>query len=297
MAGCLQRMCLVLSRASVLCSKPTITATQYRFIRKEPDIQQGVRHSQRAPRHRDGLDGEDELEDVEDKIRTVIKKEVMRQKTLKYHIVKRKMTPRGPIERKLTWDAMEEIRHLKQEQPEEWTVEHLAEGFSVNKDTILRVLRSKFAPSPERKAKQDIKVMAKLKQQVLLSGPREHQKKTGLTSGPKLSSSLSSSSVSSALIPVDHQSLMLENEQNPVALCVVAKHSFLQVTELNDGPQEKMQQSTESAVVEEEEEEDSWNGHILSEEDIEELMKVKPTPVVKEGNEIYDIEGNFLYKI
>ncbi|XP_024259644.1 rRNA 2'-O-methyltransferase fibrillarin [Oncorhynchus tshawytscha] len=57
------------------------------------------------------------------------------------------------------------IRYLKQKLPEEWTVDHLAEGFSLHRDIFLRVLRSKFTPTPERKAKQDSSVWARLRQQ------------------------------------------------------------------------------------------------------------------------------------
>lgn len=33
-----------------------------------------------------------------------------RQRTVKYHILRRQMTPPGAPQRKLTWDAMEQIR-------------------------------------------------------------------------------------------------------------------------------------------------------------------------------------------
>uniref|UniRef100_A0A4W5KSV7 Neugrin n=1 Tax=Hucho hucho TaxID=62062 RepID=A0A4W5KSV7_9TELE len=93
-----------------------------------------------------------------------------RQRTVKYHIVRRQLTESGAPERRLSWDAMEQIRYLKQELPEEWTIDRLAEGFSVHRDVILRVLRSKFTPTPERKAKQDASVWARLRQQALPVG-------------------------------------------------------------------------------------------------------------------------------
>uniref|UniRef100_A0A8C6U114 Neugrin n=1 Tax=Neogobius melanostomus TaxID=47308 RepID=A0A8C6U114_9GOBI len=226
--------------------------------------------------------------------------EVKQRKTVKYHILRRQMTPRGPPERKLTWDAMQEIRHLKQEQPEEWTIERLAEGFSVSKDTILRVLRSKFAPSSERQAKQDTKVMAKHKQQVLFPGPRVEPEKLRLTSSTR--AALSAGSGNSALIPMGGQSLIPQTEQNPGALSVVTKHQFSGITKLStEMPQEEIQHSTESTVVEEdveeeEDENDGWDGQVLSEEDIE-LITVKATPVVKQGNEFFDVDGNFLFKV
>ncbi|XP_052337409.1 neugrin [Oncorhynchus keta] len=108
-----------------------------------------------------------DLDDVDDKVQAVFSEERRRQRTVKYHIVKRQLTEPGAPERMLSWDAMEQIRYLKQELPEEWTVDRLAEGFSVHRDVILRVLRSKFAPTPERKAKQDTSVWARLRQQAL----------------------------------------------------------------------------------------------------------------------------------
>ncbi|XP_029506335.2 LOW QUALITY PROTEIN: neugrin [Oncorhynchus nerka] len=129
-------------------------------------------HRTSAHRHR-GMEERSEdpdLDDVDDKVQAVFSEERRRQRTVKYHIVKRQLTESGAPERMLSWDAMEQIRYLKQELPEEWTVERLAEGFSVHRDVILRVLRSKFAPTPERKAKQDTSVWARLRQQALPGG-------------------------------------------------------------------------------------------------------------------------------
>lgn len=241
------------------------------------------------------------MEDVEDKIQDVINKDVQRRKTIKYHILRRQMTPRGPLERKLTWDAMEEIRYLKQEQPEEWTVERLAEGFSVSEDVILRVLRSKFVPNPERKAKQDAKVMRKLEQQVLPLRRQVEQEKQRLTSGPTQAALLSGSK-NSALIPMGNQSLIPQTEEKIAALNVVNKHKLSQVTKYSIENTQEIQESTESAVVDKEEDDDAeedehWDGQVLSEEDIEELITVKCTPVIKEGDEFFDVHGNFLYRI
>lgn len=308
MARSLQLLSLVLSRAraSALCPLSTFTLTCARFFSERPN-QPWPRYSQRAWRQRDETPLEEsELEDVEDKIQAVIDKEVKRQRKVKYHIIKRKMTPPGPLERKLTWDAMEQIRYLKQEQPEEWTVERLAEGFSVSKEIIFRVLKSKFTPSLERKAKQDAKVMAKLAQQVLSSGPRAEQEKQRLSSGPqavqekqRLTSgtraALSSGIGNHALIPIGHQSLIPQTQQYPAALSVTTKYQFSEITkQFVEMPQEEIQQSTESAEIEEDE---YWDGQIFSEEDIEEFITMKAPPVVQEGSEFFDAYGNFLYKI
>lgn len=235
------------------------------------------------------------LEDVEDKIQAVIDKEEKKRRTVKYHILRRQMTPGGAPERKLTWDAIEQIRYLKQEQPEEWTVERLAEGFSVSPDAVLRVLRSKFVPSPKRKTKQDAKVIVKLHQQALPSGAGVGQDKHRLSAAITRAALTSGES---AVVPVGHQSLMLQTEQNPAALSVVTTKLDSVVTKTTTvGPQEEHQPAGSSAVDEEQEEEEGWDGQVLSEEDIQELITLKSSPIVKVGNEFLDKDGNFLYRI
>ncbi|XP_033825259.1 neugrin [Periophthalmus magnuspinnatus] len=281
------------ARTGVLSAQSTFTLTRCRFISKGPNNQPWARS-----RHRDEISNEeDELEDVEDKFQRVVNKEVKRQKTVKYHILRRKMTPSGPPERKLTWEAIEEIRYLKQEQPEEWTVDRLAEGFSVSKDTILRVLRSKFVPSPERKAKQDTQVLVKLKQQALPSKAQVEQEKQRLPSaGTKAVLALGNRE--SAMVPAVHQNMIAQTEPNPpVALNVVTKQPFSYITKHSTDLSLKENQSMESSN-EEEDGEEGWDGQVLSEDDIEELMTtIKSTPVVKDGNEFFDGNGNFLYRI
>ncbi|XP_019907636.2 neugrin [Esox lucius] len=112
-------------------------------------------------------DKDPDMEDVDEKIQAVLSEERRRHRKLKYHIIKRQMSEPGAPERRLTWEAMEQIRYLKRELPEEWTIDRLAEGFSVHRDVILRVLKSRFTPTPERRAKQDASVWARLRQQAL----------------------------------------------------------------------------------------------------------------------------------
>ncbi|XP_077462996.1 neugrin isoform X2 [Stigmatopora argus] len=110
------------------------------------------------------------------------KREVKRkQKMMKYNILRKKMMPSGPPERNLTWDAMETIRYLKREHPDEWTVARLSEGFSVSDDVIRRVLRTKFTPAPQRRDAQDAKVMSRLQHPML--SPGTAQSKQVLTPG------------------------------------------------------------------------------------------------------------------
>ncbi|XP_054858964.1 neugrin [Eublepharis macularius] len=78
-----------------------------------------------------------------------------RAKAARLRRVQRLMEPSGPPERTLSHQAMEQIRHLRQDSPEEWPVARLARSFQVSPDVVGRVLRSRFSPSPERSLKQD----------------------------------------------------------------------------------------------------------------------------------------------
>ncbi|XP_062819601.1 neugrin isoform X2 [Anolis carolinensis] len=81
-------------------------------------------------------------------------------KAVREQRIKRQMEPRGPPQRTLSRQAMEQIRFLSREAPEEWPVERLARGFQVPPDVVRRVLRSRFHPSPSRATKQDAVVAA-----------------------------------------------------------------------------------------------------------------------------------------
>lgn len=67
----------------------------------------------------------------------------------------------GAPPRTLTMEALEQIRYLRKEFAESWSVPRLAEGFDVSTDVIRRVLKSKFVPTLEQKLKQDQKVLKK----------------------------------------------------------------------------------------------------------------------------------------
>ncbi|XP_077989511.1 neugrin-like [Glandiceps talaboti] len=58
-------------------------------------------------------------------------------------------------DRVLTRDMMDQIRFLKQEDPDEWTISRLAESFGVSQTTIIKTLKSRFVPNEKRKTKQD----------------------------------------------------------------------------------------------------------------------------------------------
>ncbi|XP_070961678.1 neugrin [Oncorhynchus clarkii lewisi] len=164
---------LIASRLGKLSVMPTRSCSRHLCSdASKAWMDQRQTHRTSAHRHRgkEERSEDPDLDDVDDKVQAVFSEERRRQRTVKYHIVKRQLTESGAPERRLSWDAMEQIRYLKQELPEEWTIDRLAEGFSVHRDVILRVLRSKFAPTPERKAKQDTSVWARLRQQALPGG-------------------------------------------------------------------------------------------------------------------------------
>ncbi|XP_038138898.1 neugrin [Cyprinodon tularosa] len=252
----------------------------------------------RSQRSRFNDDGETELEEMEDKLQAVLDKERNRQRSVKYDLIRRKMAPSGAPQRELTWAAIEQIRYLKQEQPEEWTVERLAEGFSVPSHVILRVLKSKFTPSKDRKAKQDAKAMAKLGQQVLPSGSRTKEKLLKLAAN-QTPAMLTSGRTEDALISVTAQTQMLQSKALKSAVTVeppklptgIWKDSTVTGSTIDDG-------GIRAKPEEAEEHEDSWDGQVLTEEELEELLDTdKPSPVVQMGNDYFDAEGNFLYRI
>ncbi|KAG0304258.1 Required for respiratory growth protein 9 mitochondrial [Dissophora globulifera] len=59
-------------------------------------------------------------------------------------------------QRKLSRQAMEEVRYLRKQFPEEWTTPKLAEHFNVASESIVRILRTDFQPSTGRLAEQDL---------------------------------------------------------------------------------------------------------------------------------------------
>ncbi|KAF9132674.1 Required for respiratory growth protein 9 mitochondrial [Mortierella sp. 14UC] len=58
-------------------------------------------------------------------------------------------------QRKLSRQAMEEVRYLRKQFPDEWTTAKLADHFNVAGESIARILRTNYQPSPERAAQQD----------------------------------------------------------------------------------------------------------------------------------------------
>ncbi|XP_029911715.1 neugrin [Myripristis murdjan] len=309
------------SRLGALSVMPQVSANSSRFASRDAKAWMRPSHvhrvSDRAPRHSRELSDEDlDMEDVEDKLQDFIDKEKKRQRTVKYHILRRQMTPPGAPVRRLSWDAIEQIRYLKQEQPEEWTVERLAEGFSVTPDVIQRVLRSKFVPPPERKAKQDTQVMRRLGQQALSPGGTGQDRPR--LPGHGAPAILPSGGKAGELAPVANQTLIPSGTKSsgslvasastltPVATlpslpsvspAELSKHASLTTRSTEEDSATK-NRALEEKEEEEEEEEESWDGWVLSEDELKELMlTAKHSPAVQVGNDFFDTEGNFLYRI
>ncbi|KAG8002731.1 Neugrin [Nibea albiflora] len=267
------------------------------------------RGSNRASRYRDEMSDEElgleDVDDVEDKLQALVDEGRKRQRTVKYHILRRQMTPPGAPQRTLTWDAIEQIRYLKQEQPDEWTVERLADGFAVTPDVILRVLRSKFVPTPERKSRQDAKIMAKLRQQALPSGDERGQDRPKLP-GKHTSAALPSGRQEGAMVPVADQTLMPRGEVSRALANSPAPFTVLP-TQISGGisREDPVTQSTEedsttntNPTTEDTEDEETWDGQVLTEEELEEFMDMEiPAAVMQVGKDFFDGEGNFLYRI
>ncbi|XP_034445880.1 neugrin [Hippoglossus hippoglossus] len=294
----------VLSLLSRLGARPLTPSNRFSSRGVAPWIGQSHVRRGRAAGHSQDMSEEEggghpeDVGDVEDKLQTLMDEGRKRQRTVKYHILRRQMTPPGAPQRKLTWEAIEQIRYLKQEQPEEWTVERLAEGFSVTPDVILRVLRNKFVPAPERKAKQDTKVMAALSQPVLPSGAGQDRLKLP---GNKAVAILTSGSREGALISAADQMMIsgaLAKSPAPVTVLPTRLPAGIRKDAIETSSTEEDWPSSTNPTEEDTEEEESWDGWVLTDNQLEEFMEMeKPSPVVQVGNDFFDAEGNFMYRI
>ncbi|CAN9516194.1 unnamed protein product [Ophioblennius macclurei] len=240
-------------------------------------------------------DGGDEVEEVEEKIQKLLDEERKRQKSVKFHVMRRKMTSPGPPERRLSWDAMEQIRYLKQEQPEEWSVERLAQGFSVSPDVVRRVLRSKFVPSPERRQKQNAKANSAAG---LLPPPSRRQDRLALPGKPT-----SSAAAAAGMLPSG-------GGEGGAALAVVGGDASGSLLPAVAAPPARRDEASAARAGEdggvmdaaeeegEVEEEERWDGRVLTEEEVEALMETEGgSEVMQVGTEFFDADGNFLYRI
>ncbi|XP_077438616.1 neugrin [Vanacampus margaritifer] len=249
--------------------------------------------SRRDEEEDDNYDENVIMEEVEDKLDALLEESMKKQKMIKYNIMHRKMRPPGSPERKLTWEAMETIRYLKQEHPDEWTVELLSESFSVSPDVIRRVVRTKFSPAPHRKAVQDAKVMSRLQHPALPSGEAATERsRQGLHAGRSLRQFLPPGNPEAALVPVAvHTDEPTTKASSLVSVPVMPPRD--DAAAMTTWPVQDGSVDDDPAEAEDE----TWDGRVLSEEELEEFRDVKPASVLQVGNEVFDSNGQFLYRI
>ncbi|XP_056117099.1 neugrin [Rhinichthys klamathensis goyatoka] len=249
----------------------------------------------------DMFEDDHDMDAVEAKLNSIISEEKRKHKAAKFHIIKRQMNNPGDPERKLTWDAIEQIRYLKQESPEEWTLQRLAEGFSVSPDVISKVLRSKFTPTVVRKLKQDSKVLVSTGQQSLRDGKTE-QSRLPKSATP----AILSSGKTGALTTLSKTALAVregETGLTPSGGNVVPSQVLSAVHKLTPALQEQPDSTAKMDMrddIELEEEEEEWDGVILTEEELEHIaqtLQKTPSSVKQKGSDFFDKEGNFLYRI
>ncbi|XP_041361127.1 uncharacterized protein LOC121377263 [Gigantopelta aegis] len=91
-------------------------------------------------------------EDFEQKRRkTLAKKMFIKQKILEKKFFKQPAEPNI-----LSWNTKEQIRLLNRKDPDEWTVDRLADSFPVSRDSIIRILKSTYRPTTDAEiAKHD----------------------------------------------------------------------------------------------------------------------------------------------
>uniref|UniRef100_A0A8C8SJ00 Neugrin n=1 Tax=Pelusios castaneus TaxID=367368 RepID=A0A8C8SJ00_9SAUR len=210
------------------------------------------------------------------------------------------MEPPGPPQRSLTWQAMEQIRYLRQEFPEEWPVARLAHGFHVSEDVIWRVLRSKFSPALERRLKQDEKVLGERRSREQRAGPSRRSELLAI-SGGEAGRQLLQPGAPMVLGGLSGSSAPQRNAQLGTARERLNRRNSHPVPYQEDGAKPVagtqvalMRNSVPGGDCEE------WDGQVLSEEELEELAAEgwdASTKVVQRGQEFFDSNGNFLYRI
>uniref|UniRef100_A0A8C0GW52 Neugrin n=1 Tax=Chelonoidis abingdonii TaxID=106734 RepID=A0A8C0GW52_CHEAB len=207
------------------------------------------------------------------------------------------LEPAGPPQRSLSWQAMEQIRYLRQAFPEEWPVARLAQGFCVSTDVIQRVLRSKFSPPLEQRMKQDAKVLGKQESWEQQAGPDRRAELVAISAGEDMPQSapliVPGGQSSSSKPQRNGQCWRAEERQNRRN----AQPEPLQEdgTKPVAGMEATLMRSSLAGGDTEE-----WDGEVLSEEELEELVAEgwdTSTKVVQRGQEYFDGNGNFLYRI
>ncbi|XP_066559218.1 neugrin [Amia ocellicauda] len=258
-----------------------------------------------GPRRRSSdpvLDDPEACRDPEAEVQRLVSEESRKQKVIKLQRMARRMSPPCPPERTLTWDAMEQMRFLRQESPEEWTVPRLAEGFSVTPEVVRRVLRSRFTPPVSRRQKQDARALGRTGGAATMPGR------------------LGVGSAQTPLPPGTQPTLSSGESAGQQVLGVLAQvgtlspHSAAPHNPLGFGDPPPTQHPRGTLPPEwsgdgrdfragEEDRARMWVSEVLTEEELQHLAAAlggegtPPPPVVQEGREFYDSEGNFLYRI
>ncbi|XP_063781913.1 neugrin isoform X1 [Pseudophryne corroboree] len=264
---------------------------------------------------------ESDAESEEDEERAIESALKRRQKAILLKRMKRQLEPPGPPERRLTWNAIEQIKYLRQEFPEEWTLQRLAVGFNVSTDVIKKVLKSKFVPPEVRKMKQDASVSKLLGQistgsridHLQLRSPAKDSAQQLLPFGGDESRLLVSQS--SQVLPPPKTSdsslvtLRSGSPQNNVPKSLVRKQesqnampgvisAVSEVSLATSG----MVEPAQSAPVEPDQVvlNEKWDGEVLSDHQLEDLANSglqNSMKVEQKGREFFDSNGNFLYRI
>ncbi|XP_033023441.1 neugrin [Lacerta agilis] len=211
----------------------------------------------------------EEQQEVEQEVERLLQRQ---EKAIRLRKIQRLMEPRGPPERTLTRQAMEQIRYLNQELPEEWPISRLAQSFQVDPGVVHRVLRSRFSPPPERSAKQDAKATA-----AVASAPKSSAR-------PRI---IMATEATGSLLPAPGVATALSRPVAPKAA--------------RAGPSapEKQQQQQGEEEEEKEEEGRGWRGPSPAELEamVAEGTWESQLKVVQKGREFFDSNGNFLYRL
>ncbi|XP_056629345.1 neugrin [Triplophysa dalaica] len=257
--------------------------------------------------YEDMFEDDHDMDVVEAKLSSIISKERRHHKAVKFHKMKRQMNKPGAPERRLSWDAIEQIRYLKQESPEEWTLERLAEAFSVSSDVISRVLRGTFTPTPERKLNQDSKVLSTTGKLSIRDGKSEQSRlpmadsKTPAMLSPGNTGALATLSNRSLALKKDETGLMPSGGNIPSISTVTSRLSTVQKATSNlQDLDDSLQKTFETDAGDEIKLEEEWDGVVLTEEELERIALTvpgKPSSVEQKGREFFDCDGNFLYRI
>ncbi|KAG9489189.1 hypothetical protein GDO78_005275 [Eleutherodactylus coqui] len=255
-------------------------------------------------------------ENLQQDVKSALKR---RQKAILMKQLKKEMEPPEPAERRLTWNAIQQIRHLRQEFPEEWPLSRLAVGFNVSTDVIKKVLKSKFVPSESRRMKQDTLVS----RVVQINSPGSTNDQLQLKS--------SSKAPAPPLLPfqgnkrqllVSQSNQLLPPPKTPESSELAVRSaggrkSLVRTQESQGSTQgafhavssQTLTTSTQAEpvqTIEEEEEgneriiDEKWDGEVLSDKELEELASSGVSnnlKVVQKGKEFFDSDGNFLYRI